>query len=447
MSECPSAGLRRRLPHKSVAYAHVRRLFSRHPLPPGKLVNLHELEASDRCFLLHHAEQVGPIFKAIAWDEFWVCIQGIQRCRRFLKEHGEHVRAITLSVGSMFPRGFLRQMEGDAHRRYRQSLARAIRPADFTAIEGSLEAMTRRELAAYAGSLGESAPTPTAYVATLNTVASAMLIQAFFGLAPGSELFDRILAGYRKLGPFGLVWNPGDRQREAFAEIRDLLLQHLVRNPGQAPAGARASILGRLVDEGTVDDTMMGNLIYMVEMGRYDMYSLFRWLTKYVGDLPAMAARLAAEESGPTAAGGSFAERFVLETLRTDKSERLLRKVLCDVVFDGFLIPRHATVRLCLWEAHKDPGTFANPFRFDPDRFASDGPGPDEFAPFGLDHHVCPLGDMAIRASILFLRALTKNHRVVPTADGLPVLGPYHWEPASRFAVRLEPRAGATAGA
>lgn len=440
MLESLSARIRKQLPRKSVAYARARSLFSRHPLPPGELVPLDELEKSDRCYLLHRGQEVGPIFKALCRGDLWVCIQGIQRCRRFLKEHGDHLQPTTISVSSLFPKGFIRQMSGDVHRQYRQALARAIRPADLTGMEGELSEFIRRELAAYATAQGAAAPTADAYIATLNKIGSALLIRAFYGVSPGSEAFDRILAGYRNLGPFGLVWNIGDRQREAFSEIRELLLTHLVRDPSRRPPGARESILGRLVDEGPVDDTMLGNLIYMVEMGRYDTYSLFRWLTKYVGDHPAMAERLARETVTDPGIGGSFAEAFVLETLRTDKSERLIRKVLDDVVFEGYLIPRHATVRLCLWEAHKDPDVFAHPFQFDPEHFLPSSPGNDEFAPFGLDQHVCPLGDMAIRMSILFLRALTTRHRVVPAADGLPVLGPYHWEPASRFAVRLEPR-------
>ncbi len=439
MTESLAARLRKRLPRRSVVYARARGLFSRHPLPPGKPVRLDELEKSDRCFLIHHAAEVGPVFKAIAWDDFWVCIQGIARCRRFLREHGEHLEPMTVPLRSLFPKGFLRQLEGQDHRTYRQALARAIRPADFAAIEPELAAFATRELAAYAAAQEEAAPTPASYIARLNTIGSGMLIRAFFGAPIGSPSFERILAGYRKLGPFGLVWNIGDRQKEAYGEIREHLLEYFIRDPARRPPGSRESILGRLTDDGPVDETMLGNLIYMVEMGRYDTYSLFRWLTKYVGDHPAMARRLALEDPENPSGGGSFAEAFVLETLRTDKSERLIRKVHRDLVFDGYLIPRHATVRLCLWEAHKDPGVFPDPFRFDPDRFVSGGPGPDEFAPFGLDHHVCPLGDMAIRSSVLFLRALARNHRVLPTADGLPVRGGYHWEPSSQFAVRLEP--------
>lgn len=73
-------------------------------------------------------------------------------------------------------------------------------------------------------------------------------------------------------------------------------------------------------------------------------------------------------------AGPSFTEAFVLETLRTNQSELLMRRAQRDFVFDGFLIPKHATVRVCLWESHKSPDAFASPLEFQPDRFLSAPP-------------------------------------------------------------------------
>ena len=432
--------LRSRLPRRSLAFARVRSLLSGHPLPPGAIAHLDRRERSNRRILLDEASAIGPVFKASAWGELWICLVGVSRGRRFLKEHSSKLELMTMRLEPLFPKGFLRQMEGEDHRHYRRTLVRAIRSDDLTASLPELEKMARDRLAAYASRPGLPPPTAEDYIATLNDIASGMLIRVFFGVSPGGESFARLLEGYRKLGPGGVVWHIGEPQTRAYVEIRDHLMEHHVRHPERLPAGARQSILGRMVDEGSVDETILGNLIYMVETGRYDTYSLFRWLTKYAADHPALAERIAREGSGKSAPGRSLSEAFVLETLRTDKSERLMRRALSDLVFEGFLIPKHSIVRICVWESHKSAEAFENPFQFNPDHFLAANPGPDQFAPFGMDHHQCPLGDLAIQSSVTFLRALVRDYTVVPTADGLPVRGPFHWEPATEFAVQLKPR-------
>jgi cytochrome P450 len=434
--------LRARLPRRSVAYARARALVSRHPLPPGDLVRLDVVEKNDRTFLLRRAAEVGPIFKAIAWDEFWVCVVGLERGRRLLREHGAALRPVTLQLEPLFPKGFLRQMQGEDHRRYRKALLRAIRGEDLTANRRGLDALAADALARHAAAPRSDDDSAADLIRTLNAIASGMLIHAFFGAPFGSPQFERVLAAYHRLGPYGLVWNLGPAQHAAFAEIRDTLLAEFAG--ASRPPGSEHSVLGQLVREGALDATLLGNLIYMVEMGRYDTYSLFRWLAKYAADHPALLEAIAHEDAASAAPAGrrSLAEAFVIETLRMDQSERLIRRVQRDLVFDGFLIPKHATVRVCLWEPHKSPAVFPEPFRFDPARFLGEkDPGPDEFAPFGLDAHQCPFGDLAIGLSVIFLRALARAWVPESHGDGLPVRGAFHWEPASRFGVKLRPRA------
>lgn len=434
--------LRAKFPRRSVAYARARGLISRHKLPPGDLVRLDELEKSDRTFLIQRAAEVGPVFKAIAWDEFWVCVMGLERGRRLLREHGAALRPMTLKLEPLFPQGFLRQMVGENHRRYRKALMRAIRGDDLTTNIQQLDAIAASALATYAHAPRIDAGTAADFIRTLNAIASGMLIQIFFGAQFGSPQFERVMQGYHKLGPYGLVWNIGETQKAAFAEIRDYLLEQFAGPPETRPPGSEPSILGQLVREGALDATLLGNLIYMVEMGRYDTYSLFRWLTKYAAEFPDLLTAIAREDpAAPPAGPRSLAEAFVLETLRMDQSERLIRMAQRDLVFEGHLIPKYATVRVCLWEAHKSPDAFPEPFRFEPQRFlAAKDPGADQFAPFGLDHHQCPFGDLAIRSSVIFLRALARGYVPAPIGDGLPVRGIYHWEPASQFAVKLQSR-------
>jgi cytochrome P450 len=420
-----------RLPHRTHTRARIRSCFSRYPLPPGDWLSLEELERSNRSYILDQASRIGPIFKALAWSEPWICVIGLPLGRRLLREHGHRLTPKTLHLEPLFPKGFLRQMKGDTHRYYRKALGKAIRSADLTACADDLGDLAASHLATYAAS---GATTSDTYISAINAIASGMLIRLFFGAPPGTPVFDRLMENYRKLGPYGLVWNVGPAQEQAFCDIREQLQGF------DGDAIDIRSILGRLRGEEALDDTMYGNLIYMVEMGRYDTHSLFRWLTKYAADHPEYLDRIALESASPPTERRSFTEAFVLETLRMDQSERLLRKVESDFIFEGLLFPKGSTVRVCLWESHKSDKSFEDPLRFDPFRFMEGDPGRDEFSPFGLDHHQCPLADMAIRTSMIFLHQLAQDYQVLPSGDGLPVRGAYHWEPASRFSVRLLPR-------
>lgn len=446
-----TARLNRWLPRWTVAYARLRGGFSRRELPPGPLLPLDREEKTDRRFLLQHFSRHGPIFKAVAWNEFWVCITGLARCERFLRDNATRVRPVTLALGELFPKGFLRQMQGGEHQTYRRALVRGIRDEDPARLHGDLEATAARGLRDFYLEAPGNEGSAQALIRTLTRISSGMLVQIFFGAKPGSPRFDALLAGYQKLGPHGLVWNPGPRQESAFRELRDALRRQL-----GDPEGPPDGILRRIdqrgcphgvtpaagPDEatGAIDETLLGNLIYMVEMGRYDTRGLFRWLTKYAAENPALLSQIAAECATTSAAKSTLARAFVLESLRMDQSERLVRRAERDIVFDGYLIPRFTMIRLCLWESHKSEESFPEPFRFDPSRFLSAPPAGDQFSPFGLDHHRCPLADVSIDLGVAFVRALAREFTVTPLADGKPMRGPYHWEPSHAFCVQLERR-------
>ena len=420
----------------AVLRAQARALFARGKLPPGTLDGLDVLEKSERTILLRNAEEFGPIFRATAYDQFWVVLIGLGLGRRFLREHADHLQPVTVQLDALVPGGFMRQMRGETHRRYRRALIRALAPGDVIDRAHDLESLVTDSLRNYAETAAQHRGSSTAYLSALTTIATGMLIQVFFGAVPGSPRYEQLMCGYHDLGPFGMVWNIGDRQRKAFREIRGCLRDHVAAGPA---AGAPGSILERMHAEGVLDDTLLGNLIYMVEMGRYDTRALFRWMSRYAATHPELTERIAREAADPGTAA-PLSEAFVLETLRMDQSERLLRRVERDLVFDGHFIPKASMVRVCLWESHKSEETFPEAFRFHPERFLGQEFGADQFAPFGLDHHQCPLGNVAMKTSLVFLRTLAREYTVAALNDGDAVRGAYHWEPATGFSVRLERR-------
>ncbi len=428
------------LPPRAVTYAMLRGLFSRYQLPPGDLDDLEALEKSDRYYLLHQSNQVGPIFKAVGPENFWICITGLGRCRRFLQEHSKCLQGYMHDLEPLVPNGALRRMEGAVHRKYRKALISGIQVEDLFCDDAPLYAIVKKELEKFAANQDGGSDPTAAWRVALNSIATASLLKVFFGADPGSPLYEALVRGYHNLGPFGLVWNIGEPQEIAFGEIRDALREFIASEAGGTSGAFANSIAGKLSADNLLDDTLLGNFIYMIEMGRYDQSGLLRWLSKYACAEPVLLERVTSESKQVADSERSFAKAYVMETLRSDKSERLTRIAQRDIVFDGYLIPRGTFVRLCLWEAHHSAETFEKPFEFNPERFLQTTYNSEEYSPFGLDHHLCPIGDISMKLAVIFLRQLGSRYGLESLGDGLPIRGAYHWEPASDFGVRLYDR-------
>ena len=150
--------------------------------------------------------------------------------------------------------------------------------------------------------------------------------------------------------------------------------------------GGFDGVLPRLVKErgDDIDETVIGNLAYMVQQGRYDMGGLMRWVI----EVPDRRAR---RRRGHTCQGqrrrrsvAGLAEAAVLETLRLDQATALHRVVLEELVFDGYRFPKDAFVKVPLREAHQDAEMFPEPERFKPCRFVGRTYSGDEYAPLAL---------------------------------------------------------------
>ena len=415
-----------------------RRPFARRgSLPPGEGIRLDEAERSNRKILLELAAAHGAIFKVESEDRLCVCVVGLALGRRLLQEHATALLPVTLNLRDLFPEGFMRQMEGDCHRHYRDMLNRGINALVIDDMAEDLAAIAKDKLASAAREMQERKVASHEYRSMLGDIATGMLVRLFFGAPAATPQYEKLRACYHQLGPHGVVWNITDKQKEAFAALRDELRSQLEK-PHQ---GFQSGLLGRMAAQGDVDDAMLGNLIYMVEMGRYDVRALFRWISKYAADNPKLITRIAGEDAGAASDDKrTLADAFVLEVLRMDQSERLMRNVKNDIAFDGFTIPEGALVRICMWEAHKDSDAFADPFEFNPSRFMTSEKFVNRFSPFGLDQHQCPFSTISVTLGVMFLRILSEIYSVQAIDDGAPIRGAYHWEPNPKFAVALTPR-------
>ena len=80
--------------------------------------------------------------------------------------------------------------------------------------------------------------------------------------------------------------------------------------------------------------------------------------------------------------------------------------------------------RVCVWEGHKNPNVFPDPFRFDPERFVGHAYSLEEYAPFGMDKRHCIASDFVVTLSAMFIETLLERFVVTLASDGPPKLAP-----------------------
>jgi cytochrome P450 len=411
------------------------------PLPPGRHgVNDHEFWKDD-LFLLRQSRRFGPVFKTNISGQFVACVVDHQRSRAILNENVRRLEAANAPYSELVSGGFLRCQTGEMHRTTRRIFTRALHHDLVGNNAVALREIVQRELSIFASACETRLPYNDEFLRTLDRVATAMLLLLFFGVRFRDPAFATLLSCYARLGPKEFVWEVGPAQQEAFADLaattHGLITDLQLSAAGRAPSVLLELVVGQVA--APIDETIVGNLIYMVEMGRYDLYSLFHWITKHLSDNPAIVAVISTEErAAPDTV--NLAMATVLETLRVNQAEAVVRRVVENITFDGWGIPKGGFLRACIREGHRDPAVFPDPGRFDPQRFMGRKYGPDEYSPFGFDHHHCIAGDLVIRLGSIFVEELVHTFYWQVLADGPCQRGTYHWAPSAAFAIRLMPR-------
>jgi cytochrome P450 len=367
-------------------------------LPPGNFFRLSPFVSDDREGLVRKATALGPLLTAVSGTRVTICVIGLSTARRLLSEHADDLKPLSIELRPLVPKGFLRTMEGATHQRYRKVFSRAI---NVSAV-ASAETVIRDLMAEAVAKITRPGSRDEDRQAIMKSMAAGLLIRIFYGVGPASVYFEELKRNHLKMGPKKFVWKVGPDQTQAFERNRASLNRLLEDSAIDPTSLASGSVMGRLSDAGAVDATTIGNLIYMVEMGRSDLEAFFEWIFYFLRQNPSCLDNVRADASDDS--GRTYAEAVVLETLRMEQAERLMRLVKRNFIFDGFLVPKGAVVRISLWEAHKDARVFADPFRFNADRFLENDYGPGHYAPFGLDHHRCPASDMVMEIAKMFVR-------------------------------------------
>ena len=159
----------------------IRSMTGMRRLPPGDQIELDSAERSDRKILLALAAQHGPIFKLIEQKNNEICVIGLPLARKLLKAHAGALRPVTIELTSLFSAGFMRQMVGETHKKYRASLVAAINELDIKPFLQTLQVIASRRLERFYTDTGNGEDTAHDYLDALTDIATGFLLRIFFG--------------------------------------------------------------------------------------------------------------------------------------------------------------------------------------------------------------------------------------------------------------------------
>ena len=283
-------------------------------LPPGSLSVPVSISAiADRDFYRRQAERYGPVFKMAQFHQPVVCVVGLERGHRLIREHDEALGPSPQPVTDEIPRGFLRYMDHEAHAIYgplfRQALSAQV-VADSLPV---MRSAVRRELARPSDAQALALdPTPI-----LERITDAAFLRAFFGVEPVSSVYDAMVRAYEPLSRLRLSEALTQEARGSLVELRRLVSTCA----GHSSHASRSAMteLRRLAAR-MPDDTCIDNLIFMWKVSAPNAVGLLRWLVAVLGENPDWCARLQAELRRDHS-DGQLLDRVISETLRLSQSE------------------------------------------------------------------------------------------------------------------------------
>jgi cytochrome P450 len=352
--------------------------------------------------------------------------------------------------------------EGDAWQRQRRMLLPAFSARRFDAYAGQVTAAAAK---AFAGLPGDGATVDAEHL--MNMLAMDIILRTMFG-SKVEENTARIEQAIRTLAaigyaemylPFAIpVWAPLPRQAQKRKELR--LLDGLVRSQiraRRADAGeATGDLLGMLLtardeeDGGRAlpEDEIRDQLMTIFLAGHETTATALAWAAWALAADPELAARVAGEVDavlGPrTPALADLARLPLLAALVKETLRRyppvpgvLMRRAIEDVQIGEWLVPKGSLVTLPFFVAQGDARWFAQPKRFDPERFLGDAARElprGAYIPFGAGPRVCIGNSFASMEMALVLAMLVQRFSLAPA--------PGQAAPEARMAVTLRPAGG-----
>ena len=403
-------------------------------LPPGSLERLPVRPWSDPEFYKAQAARYGNVFKMSQFGQPMICIVGLERANRLLLQHDEQLVAPPLPFSRFIEGGYLRYLPEETHAKYRKffralfysDVIKNAEPRVSAAFARGFDAMCKQS--SHNGGI-------RVREATMRMMFAAWA-ELFYGIDERHADFARLKELYHIIDIRRARWSSKAKIDLVLAEIEAIMRRRVseLANDDSPPWCFLVS-LARTHPEALNDRTILGNLIYTMQVTWGDVTGLLLWVFKMLSDHPEWRERLARERSR------ELATRVVQETLRLEQSESRYRRATAELEIDGFRIPKNWLVRVCVRESHQDEAIFPNANAFNPDRFTGRPHTRGEYAPFGAFRLACIGEDLSKTVAAIYALELVTRFDWRVVNDGPAEISSWaHNAPNRRLAVTMTPR-------
>ena len=398
----------------------------------------------EHLYFVNHPALVRQLF--VTQGRWTMKGRALQRSKQLLGEglltsEGEMWRRQRRLVQPAFHGGAVARYAEEMLRCTDELVARRWRDGVQVAVNEEMSALTLSIVgrSLFGTDLSQDAPQVSAALAT-------MVSQFQRRVLPGSELLD-------------LLPLPSNRRGLRAVQSLDRLVvrivqEHRVARPGQ-DAG-RGDLLSELIATGMDDRQLRDEIMTLLLAGHETTANALTWSWVLLSGDPAVRDRLHTEVDATLPTPGAdpaavqtapHADRYtdlytalpwtravVAESLRLyPPAWSLGRRVVADVILDGWTVPAGSLAVASQWVLHRDPRFWTDPGTFRPDRWL-DGDGRfDEGAPgqprgswfpFGLGQRVCVGEPFAWMEAVLVLAWLSRRWHVEVSATFVPRVEP-----------------------
>jgi cytochrome P450 len=320
-----------------------------------------------------------------------------------------------------------------AHMEQRKLVLPAFHGERMERLGGLMAEVAEREVASWPRS------EPVALQPKMQRLTLEIILRAVFGLDPGERL-DALRGRLGELLAFGdrpislVPPDPDGRVARVlervgpFAEFvrlqeqTDELLFELI-DERRAGDGERDDVLAMLLEARHEDGSPMSpqelrdELMTLLVAGHETTASSLAWAFERLARLPRVLSRLVEEIDG---GGDAYLVATIQETLRRrpvlpNVEPRLVKR---PIEVGGWAYPTGVCLVPNAYLVHHDPGIYADPYEFRPERFLDEAPGTYTWIPFGGGRRRCVGAGFAMLEMQIVLRAVLTARELKPAGGG-----------------------------